>query len=57
VERWGQTLLFNGGHQRGPIPSHVSFDLGQRTAAWWSFESSGEVSFDAALPGAGSVVG
>jgi Icc-related predicted phosphoesterase len=46
VERIGQTLLFNGGHQRGPIPSHVEIDLDERTAGWWSLEGSGEVTLD-----------
>lgn len=54
VERRGQTLVFNGGHQWGPIPSHVSFDLDQRTAAWWSSDRSDEVSLDRAAPDADS---
>jgi Icc-related predicted phosphoesterase len=49
VERRGSTLLFNSGHQRGAVPAHVRLDLGERTAAWWSFDHSGEVSLDGAL--------
>lgn len=44
-ERRGRTWLFNGGHQRGPVPAHVSLDLDARTASWWSFEASADVSF------------
>ena len=55
-ERTGQTLLFNGGYQAGSIPSHVSLDLDQRTASWWSLDGSGEVRFDD-IADAGSVVG
>jgi hypothetical protein len=45
VERRGQTLLFNGGHQLGHVPSHVLFELDQQTALWWSSVGSDQVSF------------
>ena len=44
-EHRGRTWLFNSGYQRGPIPAHVSFDLDRRTASWWSFADSADVSF------------
>jgi Icc-related predicted phosphoesterase len=50
VERRGSTLLFNSGHQTGPVPAHVRLDLGGGTARWWSFQDSGEVSFDDVTP-------
>jgi Icc-related predicted phosphoesterase len=45
VERRGPTLLFNSGNMRGHVPAHVLLDLNDRTAAWWSPQDSGEVSF------------
>jgi Icc-related predicted phosphoesterase len=42
VERRGTTWLFNGGHQRGPIPAHVLLDLDGRTAEWRSLDGSAE---------------
>lgn len=52
AERRGDTWLFNAGYQRGQIPCHVSLDLERRTAAWWSFEGSGEISLGALGPSA-----
>jgi Icc-related predicted phosphoesterase len=51
-EQRGSTWLFNSGHQSGPVPAHVRFDLDltERTAAWWSFEGSGEGSLLGAEP-------
>jgi Icc-related predicted phosphoesterase len=46
VERRGDTWLFNSGHQRGQVPAHTFLDLDRRTASWWSFEGSVDVSFD-----------
>lgn len=51
-ERRGPTWLFNSGHQHGPIPAHVSFDLDQRTASWWSFAGSADISFAEGEPSA-----
>lgn len=51
-ERRGRTWLFNGGHQLGPVPAHVSFDLDRQTASWWSFDASADVSFAETEPGA-----
>lgn len=45
-DRRGDTYLFNGGHQRGQIPAHILLDLDERTASWWSFDASGEISLD-----------
>lgn len=44
-EHRGRTWLFNSGHQLGPVPAHVAFDLNRRTASWWSYEGSADVSF------------
>jgi len=46
AERRGTTWLFNSGHQRGQVPAHVFLDLDERTAAWWSYQSSGRLSLD-----------
>lgn len=35
--RLGDTWLFNAGHQRGPVPSHVRLDLDAGQADWWSY--------------------
>jgi predicted phosphodiesterase len=35
--RLGGTWLFNAGHQRGPVPSHVRLDLDAGRADWWSY--------------------
>jgi len=51
AERRGDTWLFNGGHQLGPIPTHVVLDLGEGIASWWSFAAAGEIS----LSGSGAV--
>ena len=45
AQQLGATWLFNSGHQSGEIPAHVVLDLDERTAAWWSHEGSGEISF------------
>ena len=50
AQRWGPTWVFNGGHQRGQIPSHVFLDLDRRTASWWSADQSGEIDLDALDP-------
>jgi Icc-related predicted phosphoesterase len=52
VEQRGDTWLFNAGHQRGPVPSHVRFDLDGATASWWSWDDSGElaIGMPTALP-------
>lgn len=44
AERRGDTWLFNGGHQPGPIPTNVSIDFGEGVASWWSFGGTGEIS-------------
>ena len=44
AERRDATWLFNGGHQIGPIPTHIFLDLHEGTASWWSFGGSGELS-------------
>ena len=44
--RHGDAWLFNGGHQLGPVPSHVRLDLAGRSAQWWSFAGSGELLLD-----------
>ncbi len=44
--RSGDAWLFNGGHQPGPVPTHVRLDLAARTATWWSFEGAAEVLLD-----------
>lgn len=52
-EQRGRTWLFNGGYQRGPVPTHTLFDLERGTAAWWSFDSSGEMTFGPGVPASG----
>ena len=54
-EQRGGTWLFNGGHQRGPVPSHIRFELDDASASWWSWDGSDEVSFrpPATAPGSG----
>jgi len=42
-DRIGDTLVINGGRQRGPIPAHVILDTGSGDASWWSFEGAGTV--------------
>ncbi|MET0326433.1 MAG: metallophosphoesterase [Ilumatobacteraceae bacterium] len=49
AERRGDTWLFNGGHQVGPVPSNVFIDLTAGTASWWSFEDTGEISLAGAV--------
>lgn len=49
AQRRGETWLFNGGHQLGPVPTHVSIDLAAGTASWWSFDGTGEISLDAVV--------
>ena len=44
AERRGDTWLFNGGHQLGPIPTSVTIDFGDGRASWWSFGGTGEIS-------------
>ena len=44
AERRGDTWLFNGGHQLGPIPTSVTIDLDAGSASWWSFDGTGEIS-------------
>jgi len=44
-EQRGTTWLFNGGYQRGPVPTHTVLDLEQRTASWWSFDLADEMSW------------
>ena len=43
AERRGDTWLFNGGHQAGPIPTNVHLDLAEGIASWWSLGGTGEV--------------
>ncbi len=50
-EQRGETWLFNSGYQYGPVPTHTVFDLDRHTAAWWSFDAAGEMTFGAAAPG------
>jgi Icc-related predicted phosphoesterase len=45
-EHRGPTWLFNGGYQRGHVPTHVFLDLDRGTASWTSLAGAGEVSFD-----------
>ena len=53
AERRGDTWLFNGGHQLGPVPTNISIDLAGGIASWWSFSSAGEISLgDAAVAAA-----
>ena len=47
AEQRDGTWLFNGGHQLGPIPTHIFLDLGEGTASWWSFGGTGEISLAA----------
>jgi Icc-related predicted phosphoesterase len=47
-ERRGDTWLFNGGHQRGAVPSHTWLDLDGAVASWWSWEQDDDVSFGGA---------
>ncbi|MET0143605.1 MAG: metallophosphoesterase [Ilumatobacteraceae bacterium] len=54
AERRGDAWLFNGGHQLGPVPTHVRLDLEARTASWWSFEGAEDLVLDRDR---GSVVG
>ena len=44
AERRGDTWLFNGGHQPGPIPTNVSIDFDEGSASWWSVSGVGEIS-------------
>jgi Icc-related predicted phosphoesterase len=46
AEQRGNTWLFNSGYQVGQLPAHVFLDLDQRSASWWSFQGSGELSLD-----------
>ncbi len=46
AERRGDAWLFNGGHQLGPVPTHVRIDLDARTATWWSFDRESELVLD-----------
>ena len=50
VARHGDVWLFNGGHQLGPVPSHVRLDLAARSAVWWSFAGSGELQLEPVGP-------
>ncbi len=34
LDRLGSTWLFNAGKQVGPVPAHVTIDLGAATASW-----------------------
>lgn len=45
-ERRGRSLLFNSGHQIGPVPAHVRFDLDAGRASWWSSEASDELDLE-----------
>jgi Icc-related predicted phosphoesterase len=54
-DRHGDTWLFNGGHQRGAVPTHVRFDLVGGTASWWSWDDTGVISF--AEPAASGTAG
>ncbi len=45
-EQRGSALLFNSGHQLGPVPAHVRFDLDAGRAWWWSTEGSDELTFE-----------
>jgi Icc-related predicted phosphoesterase len=54
AERRGDTWLFNGGYQSGPIPTSVSIDLNEGVAWWRSLGGIGERSLhDPAGAGAG----
>ena len=44
-ERRDDTWLFNGGYQRGAVPSHIRLELDDAAASWWSSEGAGDVSF------------
>jgi Icc-related predicted phosphoesterase len=50
AERRDGTWLFNAGHQRGEVPSHVRLDLREGTATWWSFEGIEHCSLDEPEP-------
>jgi predicted phosphodiesterase len=41
--RQDATWLFNPGHQRGPVPSHIRLDLERGRAQWWSYAGSDAV--------------
>ena len=49
VDRVGDTWLFNGGRQVGPIPTAITVDLSAKRAAWFSQDGAEEVSLDAPL--------
>lgn len=49
VDRVGDTWIFNGGRQVGPIPTAIAVDLSARRAAWFSLDGAEEVSLDAPL--------
>lgn len=45
--REGDAWLFNAGHQRGPVPSHVRLDLTEQRARWWSWAGEDAVELTA----------
>ncbi|MGH8532069.1 MAG: metallophosphoesterase family protein [Gammaproteobacteria bacterium] len=49
VDRIGQTWVFNAGRQIGPCPTHVTIDLGERRAAWFSLAGNEAVNLDEPL--------
>jgi hypothetical protein len=47
----GDTLVFNSGHQIGPVPAHIESDLGAGSAAWRSMMGAEELRLeDAGAP-------
>jgi len=40
VTRIGDTLVFNAGRQIGDVPTHISLDIEQMEAAWFSIEGA-----------------
>jgi Icc-related predicted phosphoesterase len=55
AEQRGDTWLFNGGHEIGPVPSNVFIDVDGGTASWWSPEGTGETSLGRAAAAADGV--
>jgi Icc-related predicted phosphoesterase len=45
IDRVGTTLVFNAGHQRGPIPTRIELDTETGSAAWFSLAGIKEESF------------
>jgi Icc-related predicted phosphoesterase len=55
VDRIGNTLVFNAGHQIGPVPAHIELDLIANSAQWVSLLGTEEFVLSATAPPARTV--